>query len=215
MKINYNKKILSLIMMLAIISSSFTFTLFPQKANADDVIVEDFITEEATVFQEVYDKAIEYASKALKIAAKALVQEMVQSIVAWINSGFQGNPSFITDPAGFLKNTADQTIGEFIFNDPSLNFLCSPFQIKVKLALGLEYRPFYKKINCTLSGVLSNIKNSFDSFANGNFIDNGGWDTWFNLSTNPQNTPQGSYLMAKEQLGIKIQGNKIKKNKLL
>jgi hypothetical protein len=146
-----------------------------------------------------------------KLVAMALIQNIVQSTINWIRSGFQGNPSFIGNPAGLLINTADQAIGEMLFRDPSLNFLCSPFQLQVKLALGLQYNDFSRKINCTLSGVADNVTNALNISLNGNtvfsgnkFINSGGWDNFIQTTSRPQNNSVGAFLIAKSELDTRI-----------
>ena len=46
----------------------------------------------------------------LMLVLKRVLREITKSIVTWINSGFNGNPSFITNTGQFLQNTADITI---------------------------------------------------------------------------------------------------------
>ncbi|MFA7252375.1 MAG: hypothetical protein WC027_00780 [Candidatus Paceibacterota bacterium] len=141
-------------------------------------------------------------------AGRILVRQLTQSIVNWINTGFEGNPSFVQDPAGFMLGVGDRTIGEFIFNNPDLAFLCDPFEINVKIALGLQYSPFKDKINCTLSEVLANSENAYNDFVNGDFINGGGWDSWLSITTNPQNNQIGAMLIAQGELDAQIEGNK-------
>lgn len=145
-------------------------------------------------------------------AAKIFLRSIVNSIITWINSGFKGAPAFVTDLEGFLLDVADATIGEFIYNDPSLNFLCSPFQLDVKIALAVQYsesRPGNYEPKCTLSGVADNV----EGFLEGSF-DDGGWPAWFELTQNPENTPMGAYLSAETEAYARIidaEGNEIKK----
>jgi len=153
-----------------------------------------------------------------KLAAMQLIQNIVQSTINWIRSGFQGSPSFVGNPASLLVNTADQTIGEMIFRDPALNFLCSPFQLQVKLALGLQFGDFSKKINCTLSGVTNNVTNAINNasvsingstvFSGNKFINSGGWDNWIQTTSQPQNNSTGAFLIAKSELDERIANKK-------
>ncbi len=139
----------------------------------------------------------------LKQTAINLIQQITEKTVDWIQGGFQGNPAYVSQPLKFLENTADATVGDFIFNNPDLNFLCSPFQIQIKLALGLSFQTFRSRINCTLSGATQNIRNAIgNASANINV-----WDNWIQTTTNPQNTPIGAYLIAQSELSATI-GNK-------
>lgn len=145
--------------------------------------------------------------------AKMIVKSMTQSIVSWINSGFQGSPAFISDLKSFLVDRADEIAGDFIYNNPDLNFLCSPFQLDVKTALAVNYQDQThggsgSSAQCTLSEVSDNI----EGFLSGNFAD-GGWPAMFELTQNPQNTPTGAYLAAEAELNARIaddQGRTVK-----
>jgi len=144
--------------------------------------------------------------------AKMVLKSMTQSILTWINSGFQGSPAFITDLKQFLLDSADQVAGDFIYNDPSLNFLCSPFQLDVKIALAVSYQEDahgdFSEAQCTLSEVTDNI----EGFLGGSF-DEGGWASWFEVTQNPVNTPTGAFLAAEGELYARIadaEGNTVR-----
>ncbi|MFA6227399.1 MAG: hypothetical protein WC631_02905 [Candidatus Paceibacterota bacterium] len=196
-------KIIPLILIFTFVFPLSYFVAPPEKARAQGI--------------PVYDNAINlwntylspFLSKAGRQMAISLVQYFVSETVKWIDSGFQGNPAFISNPSEFLQNAGDQAVGDFIFNNPNLRFLCYPFQTRIKLALGLIYKPFQKQINCTLSGVLKNAQGSYNDFMAGNFIEGGGWDSWLQISTQPQNTELGSLLMAKAELDLKVGDKKL------
>ncbi len=140
---------------------------------------------------------------AAKTLAKNLILQLTEATVNWINSGFQGNPAFVADPADFLAQTADQTVGQFLMESSDLRFLCAPFQAQVKIALGLGYsQPFYKSISCTLTGAITNVQNAVNSFTSA-----GGWQNWIQI-TQPQNNPVGAFLLAKSELDSQIEGRK-------
>ncbi len=122
------------------------------------------------------------------------IQRIAANTVQWINSGFKGSPAFVTDPEGFLKKTADQTVGAFIEKDPRLNFLCSPIQNRIKIALVNSYAPNNNLWQCTLTDAVGNMENFLDDF------DRGGWDKFFEISQKQQNSPIGAYIMAENEL---------------
>lgn len=139
---------------------------------------------------------------------RAILHQMTLDAVKWIDNGFEGNPAFITDTGKFLSDTADKTIGEFLLNDPALSFLCDPFKIQIKLSLGLQYRPFEDTIKCSFTGALGNVNNAMNSFLAGDFINGGGWDSWLQISTQPQNNQMGAMIMAQAELDARLSGNK-------
>lgn len=141
---------------------------------------------------------------------RTIIQRMVQSIVSWINSGFQGSPAFVTDLEGFLTDIADEVVGEFIYGS-DLAFLCSPFELDVRIALATTYnnqqREAYQP-QCTLSDVTTNI----ESFMQGSFED-GGWAGWFELTQGETNDPNKAYYEAQLEMQAAIrnaQGQAIK-----
>ncbi len=136
-----------------------------------------------------------FAMLGLKIAMRAFTMDLVN----WINSGFQGNPSFIQDPTKFLEKTADRTVGNFI-QDSRLNFLCEPFKLNIKATLSLQYSPFQDQIGCRLTDVFDNVETAYKDFMSGDFINGGGWDAWLAVTTVPQNNQMGSMLLVQNKL---------------
>jgi len=157
------------------------------------------ISSIATDFLSVKELELDPIANAL---AKMVLKSMTQSIVTWINNGFQGSPAFVSDLKQFMLERADQVAGDFIYNNPDLNFLCSPFQLDVKIALAVNYQQqAHGGLNaqCTLSDVTDNV----EGFLNGNFND-GGWASWFEVTQNPVNTPTGAYLAAEAEMYARI-----------
>src|SRR5581483_8369233 len=116
----------------------------------------------------------------------------------WINSGFAGNPSYVTDPQQFFLSIGDQAAAETI-SQSSLAGLCSPFSAQVRLALVKQY---LYDTNPAVQCSLGNIANNFQNFAN-NFSQ-GGWNSWFQITQNASNNPYGSYLQAQAIIANKI-----------
>ncbi len=125
--------------------------------------------------------------------AKAIIQQITSSIVNWINSGFNGQPSFVRNYNQFFNNVGDQAAGEFI-RGTGLAFLCSPFQLQIRIAIAQSYAR-RGAASCTLTGVIKNI----NSFMNGNFSQ-GGWGGLLQFTTIPTNNPFGAYAYA--QIGL-------------
>ena len=119
--------------------------------------------------------------------ARAAVQQITSSVVNWINSGFNGKPSFVTNYKQFFTNVADQAAGEFI-RGSALSFLCSPFQAQIRVALAQSYARRNNAASCTLTGIIKNI----NAFANGNFSQ-GGWGGLLSFVGTPTNNPFGAY----------------------
>lgn len=138
----------------------------------------------------------EYLDMGARIAAQVAIERIVSSTVTWAQSGFQGNPAYVTDPKGYFGNIADGVAGEFILGS-DLGFLCSPFQANIRISLTQQYyqpQPF----QCTLTGITGNIDNFYNDFSSG------GWDAWFSMTQTPTNNPYGAYLEAKIELDSRI-----------
>lgn len=124
---------------------------------------------------------------------RAIVQQITSSVVNWINSGFKGSPSFVTNFQQFFANVADQAAGAYI-KGSALSFLCSPFQAQIKIAIAKSYANRNAQ-SCSLSQVTNNINN----FMKGNFSA-GGWPAALSFTSTPTNNPYGAYAYA--QVGL-------------
>lgn len=129
-------------------------------------------------------------------AAQEILSELIEETTEWVNSGFDGNPAYATDPEQYLTNIADNVAGQFI-EGSELSFLCSPFQTQVRLALLQSYAQ-RSQYQCTLTSVVSNIEAFYSDFGQG------GWDAWFVMTQNNANNPYGSYIDAKIDLDRRV-----------
>jgi len=138
--------------------------------------------------------------------AKRMVSQMTQSLVNWINSGFQGSPAFITDLDQYLLTALDEVAGAYIANLGEIGeFICSPFRLDVQAALSIKYAQARSGMPsgptapaCTLSGVAENMDGFLSGFVNSDLSD------WFTITSNPQNTPYGAYLEAEAKLQARL-----------
>ncbi len=199
------KKSLALIITLILISS-FLNPIFARKARAQWVVFDP-----ANFTNTTLDQIKSYGLDAVAwIINNIVIERISASTVNWINSGFKGSPAFVTDPAGYFADLADRSAGAFIQSNQNLNFLCSPIQSRIRLALISNYNPDPRlHWQCTLSDVSGNMEDFLDDF------DRGGWDKFFELSQRPQNSPIGAYLMAENDLYSRINRDQSLKEKEL
>jgi hypothetical protein len=129
-----------------------------------------------------------------RVVARAALDQMTASIVNWINSGFEGKPSFVQNYEQFFTNVADQAAGEFI-RGSALSFLCSPFQPQVRIAIARSYARRNNAPSCTLTQVTNNV----NRFLQGDFS-SGGWGGLLAFTTVPANSPFGAYISAQTGL---------------
>jgi hypothetical protein len=139
-----------------------------------------------------------YLDFIVKTLSKAVVHALVSSIIDWINRGFEGGPTFVTDPAGFFGNIADQEIGRMI-DGSGLGFVCDPFRLQLQLSFLGQRNRTVAPSRCSITSIVRN----FETFVNGNFND-GGWQGWISMTSQPQNNPFGSQLMAEEIVAARV-----------
>ncbi len=135
------------------------------------------------------------------MVAKTVTRKLTQKTINWINSGFKGNPGYITDPEQFFLNVGDDLASQFL-SQAGVNKLCSPFKAEVRLALAKNYINDNNNYSCTLSI----LQNNYDAFTQD--FSQGGWQGWFEITQNQQNNPYGAYLAAKSSLSMQV-GNQI------
>lgn len=173
----------------------------------------------------------EYAWDAIAWGVINLVlEQMIRSVTEWVNAGFpDGGPAFVQDLGGFLMDIADGLAGDFIWGSP-LGFMCSPFELDVRLALSAQYlfgheiEPNNYQPKCRLSDVLSNIDNfavnvdgsvDMDSTYNSQSFAAGGWAWWLESSRVQENNVYGAYAAAQANLAIVLRNGKGEETELL
>jgi hypothetical protein len=137
------------------------------------------------------------------LATKALLQQLSDDVVTWINNGFDGGPGFATDPADFFLGVADQVAIPFI-EDVGLSALCSPFRAQIEGALRISYNSSLPQRDryvgsCTISGIVGN----FENFLSGDFAE-GGWEGWITMTQNQDSNPFGAMITAQSTLAARI-----------
>lgn len=146
-------------------------------------------------------------------AAKILIGILGDQLIGWINSGFENNPPFISDPAGFFLSIADSAAGEFIFGD-NFAYLCRGGalsytnlmlpQIRSSLYYGHFSSPTKANPACGLTDVIDNLSKAPDFLAGRGGAQS--WDTWLTITQIPQNNIYGATLIAKMELDSRVTG---------
>ncbi len=215
MKFNFIKKLIPGILIISLLLPSI---FIPQKAEAQLATVDagNIFQNTITAANSVISSASTYSMQLkefvldglLNVLVKQVIRQMTQSVVNWINSGFEGSPSFLQNPGAFFLDVADQVTGAFLakYGGP-LTALCSPFSLDIQIALRFKYHPnVMKRYTCTLNTIIGNAKNasfSINGFTAGDFKQ-GGWPAFVSLSTEPQNNAYGAYLQAEAELSWRV-----------
>jgi hypothetical protein len=135
--------------------------------------------------------------------ANATVHYIAQSTINWINSGFDGNPTFVDNPGKFFQDMADAELGGFI-EELGLGFLCSGVAPKVRIAIVNDYmnrnwgKAFNNRYKCSFDKIGTNLEAFKNNYANG------GIDAFVKFVYNPASRPSTAYLAAQEELGRRI-----------
>lgn len=138
-----------------------------------------------------------------------IIENLIQSVTQWVASGFEGKPAFVENLSKFVGNFVDETVGDFIWESDALNFVCSPFQLNIKMALDIQYGGLdgeggadgwrnYQKAKCTLSGSIANMESATAMSK--------GLDNWFNITMRENNNIYGAVGVARAGLSANVLG---------
>lgn len=132
-----------------------------------------------------------------------IIEYLIDSTIAWANTGFNGNPAFITNPEAFFQGLADQEAGAFIqevAKGTGIN-VCQPFRVQISLGLAQAYGNSSggRRSSCTIQSIVKN----YDGFVNGNF-NQGGWEGWFAMTQSDPNNRFGAYQIANDEMYARI-----------
>lgn len=187
----FKKRVLAMFLVVAIVSSSF-LPIFTPRAHAFLGIGDFGITIDVkALLRTVVDGAA-------MVLAQKMIDQMVMSTITWANSGFEGSPAYLIDTEQYFLNLADNIAGEFI-EGSDLNFLCTPFKDTIRLSLIRNYyQPPQTQFRCPISQVAGNINDFYQDF------DQGGWQTWFEMTQSPSGNPFNAYITANAELANRI-----------
>jgi hypothetical protein len=94
-----------------------------------------------------------------RMAKQMVIDAITDSLLAWIEGGFEGSPSFITNPGEFFRTVGRQAISTYLFERGLDKFLCEPFRVDVILNFLWDYerpaRSEYGSLSCSLEDIFS------------------------------------------------------------
>lgn len=160
----------------------------------------------------------------------SMIDYIARSTIAWAKSGFNGNPAFIENPGKFFKEIGDIEASSFL-NTLAYGVLgqsiCEPFRAQIVLTIARDYlnnsgdSGYYGSAGYSGGGYNSGIgnartfggctlddaKNNLKGFLKGNF-NQGGWNSWLQISQVDTNNPYAVYLSLSSQLKGRIDQKK-------
>lgn len=142
---------------------------------------KDIITSESLVAIKIKEYVLDPLAT---VAAQAVIRTMTKQILGWINGD---NTGFVADLEQEFQDAADAAGGE-VLNKIAGADLCSA-DLSAFLRFSLRTPGLRQRFACTVTGIVQNINNYFDNFANG------GWPAFITVSLQPQNNPYGAYFI--------------------
>ncbi|MDO8659230.1 MAG: hypothetical protein Q7K54_01385, partial [Candidatus Parcubacteria bacterium] len=130
-----------------------------------------------------------------RMVIKMLLQKMTMSTVNWINTGFEGKPSFIQDSGKFFGDIAKN---EFLqFGGEINNEGLFPFG-KAWIRNQAEHfnNKFADNARYSLDELIRNTTPQYSATGFWLNFDQGGWGAWSAMTQYPQNNSLGFQLMA-------------------
>ncbi len=129
-----------------------------------------------------------------------LLQDTVQNVVEFANSGFGGSPAFVQNLDGYLAQIQDQTATRFINRLDQIVSL--PFHNDVRSALMVTHQ---RNMAGWIGGYGGrSIVPDPQRFFAGDFQGTGGWAGWMHMTQGRMNNPLGAYLVAQERMNADI-----------
>lgn len=140
-----------------------------------------------------------------QMVIKLLLQKITLSTVAWIQSGFDGNPAFIQNPGNFFRDIAKNEILQFSIEikDPSLYPFGKNFLQQQAAAFNNK---FADNAKYSLNELIQSTTPEYSAITFNQNFEYGGWDAWTYMTQVPANNPLGFQIMASNELSQRLEG---------
>src|SRR3989338_5676343 len=144
------QKFISTLIIISMLTPAIFLSFQPKKAEAWGIVWDPIHTAVTVkiVVQEIFKQF-------LMILARRLLNKMTESTIAWINSGFHGNPLYLERPESFFKDIVKFEVKTFI-NQIGYDNVRFPFGRNIALnTIGSYQRQFEENAQYTLSKVIN------------------------------------------------------------
>lgn len=139
-----------------------------------------------------------------RLIIKMLLQKLTVSTVEWINSGFDGSPSFIQNPDKFFSDIAKTEFLQFGGEVMGANEKFGKDWLR-NMALSYDQK-FQDNARYSLEEVQRQKDPTFTAERFQQDFSMGGWDAWTSLTQTPANNPIGFKLMADNEIQRRLAG---------
>lgn len=140
----------------------------------------------------------------------AVLEYITQATIDWINSGFDGNPAFVEDPAKFFGDIAEAESANFlqqVVQGSTGIDICQPFRLQIVTGLsgGTSEARFANQARCGFDDMKAAISDSgvsfdYQEYTSGNAEYSGSLNAWREVTQNDQNNFYGAYFLAQAEL---------------
>ena len=138
-----------------------------------------------------------------RLLAKIVLQKITLSTVAWINSGFEGEPTFVKNPGKFFEDIAKNEILTFGVEISGV----SPFSKDwLKNQVRAYNRKFADNAQYSLNDLIQRTTPQYTAETFNENFNQGGWDAWSYLTQVPANNPLGAQLLFSNELQKRLEG---------
>jgi len=155
--------------------SNFTSKLDPTKVTVND---------QDAKFREACLNKIGY------LASRIAIQQITNRTIAWINTGFDGNPFWTTEDQNFYKKISNTEIKTILEPYTVTREGGQAFAKEIAKQIIVESKTTFEQ-KTTYTGPGKTFTTEFQK--------GGGWNSWFNLTSNPANDPLGFALLLTQQ----------------
>ena len=139
-----------------------------------------------------------------RLITKMLLQKLTLSTVNWINSGYDGSPSFVQDPGKFFNDIAKTEILQFgIEIDASGNPFGKEWQRNQALTLKNK---FADNAKYSFNEIVQQNNPEYSDITFREDFSMGGWDAWTAMTQIPANNPLGAKLMFDNEIQKRLAG---------
>ncbi len=150
----------------------------------------------------------------------AMIIYIADSTIQWINTGFKGNPAFLNNPDQFFKQLANEEAASFVqnlaygvtgvnvcdvFRSVMVASILKQYQNQRGYGSGYQNGGYNRGINNGYLGCsFDQNPNQLNSFVRGNFIQGGGWNSWYKMTQDPKSNPYNVYLSTMDRLNATV-----------
>lgn len=120
------------------------------------------------------------------VLVNKVLSDTVKEVLGWVQTGYGGDPAFVTNLEQFMLDVNDQRARELIYGSELSGLLPSQEQA-VRQILAAEYFEQERDFAGLMESTLGESSDDPEAFINGNFFA-GGWDAFYSMTQRGNNS---------------------------